>query len=146
MSKTEKNLYCFLTSKSTKSNPSSSPATPTIVLNSYRPFLNTNTSHSLTVINHSSLSQTQKPTSPKTILSNTNHHHHNKHCPVPTATFFTHFLSKKKTQQLPTTQTIKLSPALTLFASTNHLYIEEILLLLRLRDVAGMIDLEMIKE
>lgn len=42
-----------------------------------------NTPRPLTVINHSSLSQTQKPTSPKTILSNTNHHHHNKHCPLP---------------------------------------------------------------
>ncbi|KAL9372216.1 hypothetical protein Peur_034460 [Populus x canadensis] len=46
------------------------------------PLNHKNTPRSLTVINHSSLSQTQKPPSPKTILSNTNHHHHNKHCPL----------------------------------------------------------------
>jgi hypothetical protein len=50
---------------------------------------------------------------------------------------------KKKTQQLPTTQTTGVSPAPTLTASTSHPQIEEILLLLRLTGVVGMIDLEM---
>jgi hypothetical protein len=62
------------------------------------------------------------------------------------ATFFTYFPFIKKTQQLPTTQTTELSPAPTLAASTSHLQIEEILLLLRSRGVIGIIDLDIIEE
>jgi hypothetical protein len=114
--KNQKNLYCFLTFKSHKIKPIFITSSPHNSVESIPAFSQANSllqnhkniSRSLTLINHSSLSQTQKPTSPKTILSNTNHHHHNKHCPVPTATFFTHFpFIKKKTQQLSTTQTIK---------------------------------------
>jgi len=114
--KQKKNLYCFLTSKSHKIKPIFITNSPHNSVESIPAFSQANSllqnhkniSRSLTLINHSSLSQTQKPTSPKTILSNTNHHHHNKHYPMPTATFFTHFpFIKKKTQQLPTTQTIK---------------------------------------
>jgi len=110
--KNQKNLYCFLTSKSHKIKPIFITSSPHDSVESITTFSQANsllqnhknTSRSLTVINHSSLWLTQKPTSLKTILSNTNHHHHNKHCPVPTATFFTHFpFIKKKTQQLPIT-------------------------------------------
>jgi len=98
-----KNLYCFLTSKSHKiksifitSSPHGSvESIPAFSLANGLSHNHKNTSRSLTVINHSSLSQTEKPTSPKTILSNTNHHH-NKHYLVFIATFFTHFPFIKK--------------------------------------------------
>jgi hypothetical protein len=67
-------------------------------------------------------------------------------CPLPLSLPIFLSLKKKKTQQLPATQTTELSPAPTFVASTSHLQIEEILLLLRSRGVVGMIDLEMIEE
>jgi len=100
----KKKLYFFLTSKSHKiklifiTNSLHNIVESIPAFSQANSFLQNhkNTSRSLTVINHSSLSQTQKPTSPKTILSNTNHHHQNKHCPVHTATLFTHFPFIKK--------------------------------------------------
>jgi hypothetical protein len=83
MSKTEKTYIVFLTSKSHKiklifiaSGPHGSvESIPAFSQANGLPHNHKNTPRSLTVINHSLLSQTKKPTSPKTILSNTNHHY-----------------------------------------------------------------------